>query len=65
MEKFIRLSVLSLAITATLNAGTVNVGNQIKINVPGAPSVNVSNDGNISVDGSNVNSEDKNEKALQ
>ena len=41
MEKFIRLSVLSLAITATLNAGTVNVGNQIKINVPGAPSVNV------------------------
>ena len=50
---------LSLAITATLNAGTVNVGNQIKINVPGAPSVNVSNDGNISVDGSNVNSEDK------
>lgn len=64
MEKFIRLSVLSLAVTATLNAGTVNVGNQIKINVPGAPSVNVSNDGNISVDGSNVSSEDKNEKGV-
>ena len=59
MEKFIRLSMLSLAITATLNAGTVNVDN-----VPGAPSVNVSNDGNISVDGSNVNSEDKNEKGV-
>ena len=56
MKNFIKLTVLTLVTSALLNAGTVKVGNQIKIKTPGSTSVNVS-DGNI-----NINAQDSETK---
>ena len=42
MKKIITLSMLSLTIAGILKAGTVKVGNNIRVTVPGSTSVNIS-----------------------
>lgn len=42
MKKIITLSMLSFTIAGILKAGTVKVGNNIRVTVPGSTSVNIS-----------------------
>lgn len=51
MNRFITLSILTLTVSGILNAGTVKVGDQIKIDIPGSTSVNVSSGGSVNVSG--------------
>lgn len=62
MKNFIKLTVLTLVTSALLNAGTVKVGNQIKIKTPGSTSVNVS-DGNININAQDSETKNSSKKA--
>ena len=56
MKRFITLSILTLVVSGILNAGTVKVGDQIKIDIPGSTSVNVSSGGSVNVSGNDSQS---------
>ena len=43
MKRFITLSILTLTVSGILNAGTVKVGDQIKIDIPGSKKMEIRN----------------------